>query len=151
MQHPSAAVMRAVMACMRSPSAATWPVSRLVHPGSSAYCCLARLPDGRIGLLYERDDYRTLAFVAFELEWLTRGEEPPVQQDRPRPSAYTNGERQPPAPPNGRGSPFPFSLFTIRSSLPLRQVHLHHRYVHARLHDRQLQQHVTVALRELQL
>ncbi len=58
---------------------ATWPVSRLVHPGSSAYCCLARLPDGRIGLLYERDDYRTIAFVAFGLEWLTRGEEPPVR------------------------------------------------------------------------
>ncbi len=50
----------------------TWPVSRLVNPGSSAYCCLARLPDGRIGLLYERDNYREIAFVAFELEWLER-------------------------------------------------------------------------------
>lgn len=48
----------------------TWPVSRLVYEGSSAYCCLARLPDGRVGLLYERDDYAEIAFVAMELGWI---------------------------------------------------------------------------------
>ena len=48
----------------------TWPVSRLVNPGSSAYSSLTRLPDGRIGLLYECDDYREIAFVAMELGWL---------------------------------------------------------------------------------
>lgn len=51
----------------------TWPVSRLVHPGSAAYSCLAALPDGRIGLLYERDSYRRISFVAFDLRWLTEG------------------------------------------------------------------------------
>ncbi len=48
----------------------TWPISRVVDEGSSAYCCLARLPDGRIGLLYERDEYREIAFVAMELGWI---------------------------------------------------------------------------------
>ncbi|MGC9318625.1 MAG: sialidase family protein [Armatimonadota bacterium] len=51
----------------------TWPVSRLVHPGPAAYSCLAALPDGRIGLLYERDGYRRISFVAFDLQWLTDG------------------------------------------------------------------------------
>lgn len=53
----------------------TWPVSRLVNPGSAAYCCLAALPDGRIGLLYERSSYRRISFVAFDLAWLTAGAE----------------------------------------------------------------------------
>jgi len=48
----------------------TWPVSRLVEPGSTGYCCLTRLKDGRIGLLYERDNYRHLSFVSLTLKWL---------------------------------------------------------------------------------
>ena len=31
----------------------TWPVARVVHKGPAAYSCLAVLPDGTIGLLYE--------------------------------------------------------------------------------------------------
>jgi len=43
----------------------TWPVSREIYAGSAAYSCLAPLPDGRIAVLYEREDYRkvTLAVV----------------------------------------------------------------------------------------
>lgn len=48
----------------------TWPVSRLIEPGSTGYCCLTRLQDGRIGLLYERDSYRHLSFVSLTLKWL---------------------------------------------------------------------------------
>ena len=48
----------------------TWPVARQVHAGSSAYSCLAPLPDGRIGLLYERDDYGKLTFASFSVDWL---------------------------------------------------------------------------------
>lgn len=33
----------------------TWPVKKVVEPGSSEYSNLTRLPDGAIGLLYERD------------------------------------------------------------------------------------------------
>jgi sialidase-1 len=52
----------------------TWPVSRQVDAGSAAYSCLARLPGGRIGLLYERDDYRKLTFteVAIDLSGAAR-------------------------------------------------------------------------------
>jgi sialidase-1 len=40
----------------------TWPVSRLIYEGSSAYSCLTRLPDGQIGLIFERDDYKRISF-----------------------------------------------------------------------------------------
>lgn len=45
----------------------TWPASKCIYPGSSAYACLTRLPDGRIGLLFERDDYARVSFTAFPL------------------------------------------------------------------------------------
>ena len=53
----------------------TWPVSRAIHPGPSAYSCLTVLPDRAIGLLYERDGYNQIAFARFTLEWLTRGKD----------------------------------------------------------------------------
>ena len=43
----------------------TWPHSRLLCEGSSAYSSLAVLPGGEIGLLYERDDYKHLTFARF--------------------------------------------------------------------------------------
>lgn len=49
----------------------TWPISRVIYEGASAYSCLARLPGDRIGLLYERDDYQRIVFASFTLEWLT--------------------------------------------------------------------------------
>ncbi len=52
----------------------TWPVSRLVEPGTAAYSALARLPDGQIGVLYESGGYRHLTFTAFELNWLSPDE-----------------------------------------------------------------------------
>ncbi|MBW3600014.1 MAG: glycoside hydrolase [Planctomycetes bacterium] len=58
----------------------TWTVSRQVYAGSSAYCSLAVLPDGRIGLLYERDDYGEIAFASFTLAWLTESEARPQAQ-----------------------------------------------------------------------
>lgn len=48
----------------------TWPISRVIDPGSSAYSTLVRLPGGKIGLLYERDDYRYITFATFGLDWL---------------------------------------------------------------------------------
>lgn len=41
----------------------TWPAQRVVDAGSAAYSSLAVLPDERLGLLYERDDYRAITFV----------------------------------------------------------------------------------------
>ena len=59
----------------------SWPVSRLVHDGPSAYSDLAVAHDGTINCLYERGDrglpYDRLALARFDLEWLTRGEDLP--------------------------------------------------------------------------
>ena len=49
---------------------ASWPVSKLVHPGGSAYSNLVALPDGRIGVLYEKDGYKTISLATFALDWL---------------------------------------------------------------------------------
>ena len=49
----------------------TWPASRLIDPGFSGYCCLARLKNGDIGLIYERDNYQRLTFVSLPLSALT--------------------------------------------------------------------------------
>lgn len=56
----------------------TWPVSKVLHAGPAAYSCLAVLPDGSIGLLYERGEknaYEAIAFARFNLEWLTDGKD----------------------------------------------------------------------------
>lgn len=63
----------------------TWPVSRLLQPGSSAYSDLAVLPDGTILCLYESGTpeaavkhkrpwaYSHISLARFNLEWLTTG------------------------------------------------------------------------------
>jgi len=56
----------------------TWPVTRQIFAGPSAYSCLARLPNGDIGLLYERGDrhrYEKMTFARFTLTWLTHGKD----------------------------------------------------------------------------
>jgi len=49
----------------------SWPYARLVCEGSSAYSSLVSLPDGDVGLLYERNDYQQLTFARFPLNWIT--------------------------------------------------------------------------------
>ncbi|MDH7571630.1 MAG: sialidase family protein, partial [Armatimonadota bacterium] len=52
----------------------TWSASRVLYPGPAAYSCLAELPDGRIGCLYERgvvNPYETITLARFPLQWLT--------------------------------------------------------------------------------
>ena len=59
---------------MSEDEGATWPVSRVVHDGPAAYSSLVVLPDGSIGLLFERGDrspYEKITFVRLTLEWLT--------------------------------------------------------------------------------
>ena len=56
-------------------SGMTWPVSRVVHAGPSAYSCLTVLEDGTVALLYENgagSAYERISFVRFNLEWLAR-------------------------------------------------------------------------------
>jgi sialidase-1 len=45
----------------------TWPVSYLLHEGSAAYSSISRLPDGRIGVLYERDNYSKITLTTLPL------------------------------------------------------------------------------------
>jgi len=49
----------------------TWPVGKLVYAGGSAYSNLVALPDGRIGVLYEKDGYKKIVLVTFTLDWLS--------------------------------------------------------------------------------
>lgn len=51
----------------------TWPISKTVWPGSAIYSSLARLPDGNIGLLYERDNYRQIVLTRIAQEWFEKG------------------------------------------------------------------------------
>jgi sialidase-1 len=50
----------------------TWPASKLIDAGPSAYSCLTRLPEGRIGLLYERGNYQDLFFTTLTLDELSQ-------------------------------------------------------------------------------
>lgn len=50
----------------------TWSAGRLVEPGEFCYSCMARLPDGQIGLLYEGRDLAQ-RFVKFTVEWVLEG------------------------------------------------------------------------------
>ena len=53
----------------------TWPVQRLIDEGSAAYSSLVRQDDGRIGLLYERNDYQEIVYTTFTLAWLLEAQE----------------------------------------------------------------------------
>jgi sialidase-1 len=48
----------------------TWAKSRVLYGGSAAYSCLAKLPDGTIGVLFERDGYRRISFARVDVSWL---------------------------------------------------------------------------------
>ncbi|OMG55504.1 glycoside hydrolase domain-containing protein [Tessaracoccus sp. ZS01] len=70
-------VRRNLTVRMSCDSGATWPVSKVVQSGASAYSTLTPLPDetgelgaGGFGLFYERDGYRHLSFTKFDLDWL---------------------------------------------------------------------------------
>ena len=46
----------------------TWPTPKVLHDGPAAYSCLAVLPDGDIGCLYERGDknpYESITLARF--------------------------------------------------------------------------------------
>jgi sialidase-1 len=52
----------------------TWPYSRCLHPGPSAYSCLALPPGGDVACLYEagrEHPYESIVLARFPLAWLT--------------------------------------------------------------------------------
>ncbi|MCB0633204.1 MAG: exo-alpha-sialidase, partial [Lewinella sp.] len=49
-------------------NAQTWTSSKLIFSGPSAYSCLTRLPNGRVGLFFEHGmqrGYEDMIFVSF--------------------------------------------------------------------------------------
>jgi sialidase-1 len=53
----------------------TWAVEKALYEGPAAYSCMAVLPDGQIGILYERGEdepYEKITFAKFPPEWLTQ-------------------------------------------------------------------------------
>ncbi|HVR35831.1 MAG TPA: sialidase family protein [Methylomirabilota bacterium] len=57
---------------------ATWPVSRTIHPGPSAYSSLAVLPDRTIACLFEGGEgnpYEKIILARFPLSWLLGSDE----------------------------------------------------------------------------
>jgi sialidase-1 len=51
----------------------SWPISKSLHSGPSAYSCLAVLPDRIIGCLYERGNanaYEKITLAQFPMGWL---------------------------------------------------------------------------------
>jgi len=58
----------------------SWPISKLLRPGTFCYSGLVRLRDGRIGCIFEgNQDGWCILFARFGLEWFTDS------QDRPEP------------------------------------------------------------------
>lgn len=57
----------------------TWSAKRLLEPGWFAYSILARLPDARVGCLYETGEkgaYEVIRLARFELGWITAAPAP---------------------------------------------------------------------------
>jgi len=48
----------------------TWPVEKVLVPGSFAYSVLTQLPGGSMGCLFETDEATRIVFARFSLDWL---------------------------------------------------------------------------------
>jgi sialidase-1 len=54
---------------------ASWAVSKVLHPGPSAYSCLAVLPDKSVACLYEcgnKSPYEKISLARIPLDWLEK-------------------------------------------------------------------------------
>jgi sialidase-1 len=50
----------------------TWPVSKLIHAGGSAYSDLVQIGENEIGCFYEADGYKRIVLAVMELDALTQ-------------------------------------------------------------------------------
>jgi len=76
--HPERGNRRDMTVRMSYDEGRTWPVSKVLHDGPSAYSCLTVLPDNDIACLYEagvKHPYEKIVFARFNLDWLTGGKE----------------------------------------------------------------------------
>jgi len=51
----------------------SWPRSKILYPGATAYSDLTVTDDGHVLCLYEADDYARLALARFDIDWLSDG------------------------------------------------------------------------------
>lgn len=68
--NPAATTRSHVTVRLSKDDGVSWSASRLLHAGPSAYSSLAKLPDGTVGLLYERGDqspYEQITFARFHV------------------------------------------------------------------------------------
>ena len=49
----------------------SWPIKRVLYPGSFAYSVLTKFPDGTVGCLFEADNYGRIVFARLPLGWLS--------------------------------------------------------------------------------
>ncbi|MFW6125018.1 MAG: sialidase family protein [Pirellulales bacterium] len=78
--NPASTERRKLTVRLSDDDAATWPTGRVLHAGPAAYSCLAVLPDGSIGCLYEagrEHPYETITFARFGLDWLKESQKAP--------------------------------------------------------------------------
>lgn len=52
---------------------ATFPVKRELYAGGFAYSVPIHLADGRVGVLFESDNYKCIRFARFGIDWITAG------------------------------------------------------------------------------
>jgi sialidase-1 len=53
----------------------TWPVSKVIHKDYFGYSCLAAVPNGMIGCLFENVNCSKITFTRFSLKWLSDGKD----------------------------------------------------------------------------
>jgi len=53
----------------------TWSNGKTIYKGDSAYSSMTILPNGDIGVFFEKDDYQENVFVRITLDWLTEGKD----------------------------------------------------------------------------
>ena len=108
--HDSALRRNTVLSLSRD-NGASWPVKLVICAGSSAYSTVARLPDGNIGVLYERQGYREIVFCSIPAAQLTDAAEP-------RPAAGQDGAGPDAAGPVGAGLVFDMELRSVTPGRP---------------------------------
>ncbi|MDR6414611.1 sialidase family protein [Pseudarthrobacter sulfonivorans] len=89
----------------------SWPAKLVLCPGSSAYSTAARLPDGNIGVLYERQGYREIVFVSV-----------PAGQLSKQLVAFRDGPVGSPPPASGDDAPEPDGAAGLVFDMEVRSI-----------------------------
>ena len=50
----------------------TWPVAKKIPADFFAYSCLTPIKNSEIGLLYETENYREIAYTSFDIDWIKK-------------------------------------------------------------------------------